>query len=72
MIKVKTDGVKTNVYIDGVEVTGVRAITFCHEECGKVPVLKIHLNASDLELDAEMIPELPDAFKAFYEKRSLL
>lgn len=65
-IEIKIDGVNTKMLIDGKELKGVRSYCLSHDSETKVPVLKINLLATDLSLDANMIPTLPEAYQEHY------
>lgn len=64
-ILIKTSGIRTELFIDGKKVNGVREITF-EKKAGEAPVVCVDLKAVDMEIDGELIPELPEVFKPFY------
>lgn len=64
-ILIKTSGIRTELFIDGKKVDGMRKITF-EKKAGEVPVVCVDLKATDMEIDGELIPELPEVFKPFY------
>ena len=67
-IRIKTDGILATIEINGKELEGVRHMSF-EMEGGKnrLPVLKLDLIATDMEIDTACIPELPEVFEEFYE-----
>lgn len=64
-ILIKTSGIKTELFIDGKKVNKVRKIAF-EKKAGEAPVVCVDLLATDMEIDGELIPELPEIFKPFY------
>lgn len=69
-IKIETDGVLTSVLVDGQLLRGVRAIEFKQSsDVDRTPVLRIDLIATDMELDAVVIPALPEIYRPFYVER---
>lgn len=64
-ILIKTSGIKTELFIDGKKVNKVRKIAF-EKKAGEAPVVCVDLVATDMEIDGELIPELPEVFKPFY------
>ncbi len=60
----------TEVFIDGKKVKGVRKVSFC-KKAGTIPTLQMELLATDMEIDAEVIPALPEVFRPFYCKKCL-
>lgn len=67
-ILIKTDGMKSEVFVDGKKIEGVIALRFFHDnrENRGTPILQIDLFASNVTLDAEMLPALPEPFNGFY------
>lgn len=59
----------TEIFIDGKKVKGVRKVSFC-KTAGTLPILQLDLLATDMEIDAAMIPALPEIFKPFYVERN--
>ena len=69
-IKIETTGIITRIFVDGQELKGVRAIEFKHSaDTNRNPVLSIDLIASDMEIDAVLVPELPEIYKPFYKEK---
>lgn len=67
-IEIKTKGCKTEVFVDGEKMHGVRKVSFGHQ-AGIAPILHIDLIATDMEVDAYTIPALPEIFQPFYEEK---
>lgn len=68
-ILITTDGImNTKIMVDGKELRGVRGVSFSqsYKENHGLPILSIDLNATDVTLDAKMLPELPEPFKGNY------
>ena len=62
-ILIQTDGIQnTKVFVDGKELTGVAGIKFLqnYKENKGLPVLQIDLKATNVTLDAKMLPALPE------------
>lgn len=68
-IEIKQRGMKTEVFINGNKVDGVRKVGFEHD-CSHKPVLHLELLATDMAVDCMRVPELPDVSKPFYVLRS--
>ena len=68
-IRIKTAGIKAKIFIDGVEIKGVRGYQLKHT-AGGLPILEVDLKAVDIEIDGDIIPTLPEIYKGFYEKRA--
>ena len=69
-IKIITQGTNcsTEVYVNGQKVEGVRKVYFKHE-AGESPIIQMEFLATDMAIDAKMIPALPEVLKPFYTKR---
>ena len=68
-ILMQTDGIQnTKVLVDGKELTGVAGIRFSqsYKENKGLPVLQIDLKATNVTLDAKMLPALPEPYKGQY------
>ncbi len=69
-IRIRTDGIiGTEILINGKRldgVTGFRFIQSCKENNG-LPRLQIDLKATDVTLEAKIIPEAPYPYSEFYE-----
>lgn len=65
-IVIKTNWAKTEIFVDGKKMEGVRGISFSKDRL-KMPVLSIDLLAADVTIDSYLIPELPEVFRGFYE-----
>ena len=68
-IQIKQDGIRTLVYMDGKQIHGVRGIYFERTAGNDFPNLMLDIIAADMELDCVSIPELPEVFKPFYERK---
>lgn len=68
-ILIQTDGIQnTKVFVDGKELTGVAGIKFSqnYKENKGLPVLQIDLKATNVTLDAKMLPALPEPYNGQY------
>lgn len=64
-ILIQTDGItKTKVIIDGKELEGVTGVRFSqsYKENSGLPILQIDMKATNVTLDAKMLPALPEPF----------
>ena len=69
-IEIKSRGIFGTVFVDGKEINDVRKVSYELSVDGKTPVVKLELLATDVAIDAkDVIPELPDVFKPFYERK---
>ena len=67
-IEIKTNNCRTEVFVDGEKLDGVRKVSF-ERKAGTAPILHIDLIATDMTIDAVMIPILPEVFRPFYESK---
>lgn len=68
-IIINTDGIMgTEILVDGKRLEGVVGIRFAqsYKENNGLPVLQIDLKATNVTLDAKMLPALPEPFKGRY------
>lgn len=68
-IKITTNGItKTEVEIGGKKLKGVTGIRFVqnYKENNGLPILQIDLKATNVEIDAKILPALPEPFNGFY------
>lgn len=68
-ILIQTDGItNTKIFIDGKELPGVAGVRFSqsYKENKGLPVLQIELKATNVTLDAKMLPALPEPYKGQY------
>lgn len=67
-IKIKSDGVFTQVYIDGRKVKGIRKVSFVRDinDMREVATVDISLSAEDLDIDGRFIPALPELYRPYY------
>lgn len=70
-ITIKTNGVFSEITVDGKKLEGVRGYSLSHDASG-IPQLQISLKASDVTVETIMIPELPELFSGFYVSRQEL
>lgn len=57
---------KTNIFIDGIDVSdAVTGIKFIHRG-GKHPVVEMELMGCDISVHSPQLPQLPEKFMAFY------
>lgn len=68
-VEIKADGAIGQVFIDGKKVAGVCGLKYEHS-VNQCPKLYLEMNVPDISIDAELIPELPDAFKSFYTRKT--
>lgn len=68
-IKIKQEGIRTLVYMDGEQIHGIRGIHFDRTVDGECPILKLDILATDMEIDCVAVPELPDVLKDFYVRK---
>lgn len=64
-ILIQTDGItKTKVIIDGKELESVTGVRFSqsYKENSGLPILQIDMKATNVTLDAKMLPALPEPF----------
>lgn len=71
MIKISSNanGI-TKVYQDGNELHGIKEVRFVHNAMDKLPHLLIEFSDDKVEIDAEIVPELPEFYKPFYERKA--
>lgn len=68
-VTITTDGItNTKVLVDGKELEGVTGVRFSqsYKENAGLPVLQIDLKATNVTLDAKMLPALPEPFCNHY------
>ena len=66
--QITTDGIKTDVFINGKEVEGIRKITIT-QEAGKNMNISFDLTADKLTINGNMLLKLPDAYEPFYTRK---
>lgn len=62
----------THVYQDGNELHGIKEVRFVHSALDMIPHLLIEFSDDKVEIDAHILPELPDFYKPFYERKPRL
>lgn len=68
-VEIRTKGPVGHVYINGKEVPDVRGYSISHF-AGSFPVFKLEIAANELVLNGDgFVPELPDIYKPFYERK---
>ena len=68
-VRISTNGItKTKIHIDGEELKGVTGVRFLqnYKENNGLPILQIDMQATNVELDAKMLPALPEPFSKHY------
>lgn len=68
-VRISTNGItRTKIYIDGEELKGVTGVRFLqnYKENNGLPILQIDMQATNVELDAKMLPALPEPFSKHY------
>lgn len=60
----------TKVYQDGNELHGIKEVRFTQNAMDNVPHLLIEFAGDNVEMDLNIIPELPEFYKRFYKKRA--
>lgn len=68
-ILIQTDGItNTKILIDGKELPGVTGVRFSqsYKDNKGLPALQIELKATNVTLDAKMLPALPEPYKGQY------
>lgn len=73
-IKIITDGKKSEIFVDGKKLEGVIGYKVVHSTKDEhaLPRLQIDLRATNVTLDADMIPALPEPFSSFYVSKHKL
>ena len=62
----------TRVFQDGNEIKQIKEVRFSHSALDRQPTLLILFAEDKIEIDARMVPDLPDFYKPFYERKSEL
>ena len=65
-IVIKTDWVSTEIFVNGKRLERVKKVSFSKDGMN-MPVLSIDLVATDVTIDSNVIPELPEVFRGYYE-----
>lgn len=60
----------TRVFQDGNEIKHIREVRFIHNALDKKPQLLISFAEDKIEIDAKVVPDLPEFYKPFYELKS--
>lgn len=68
MYKIVTKNGTTHLYQDGVELHGIKSISFTHDALTDKPELKVIFSGDGIEIDAYCVPALPEFYKPFYKK----
>lgn len=73
-IVIKTDGTISELFVDGKKLEGVTNYYFTHDkrENNTLPKLLIELKATNITLDAKMLPTLPEPFSGHFVSISSL
>lgn len=59
----------TRVFQNGNELRGIKEVRFTHNAMDNIPRLLIEFSDDKVEIDTAIVPELPDFYKPFYEKK---
>ncbi len=59
----------THVFQDDKEIHGIKSISFTHDAMTDKPELKIIFANDNIEIDSYAVPNLPEFYKPFYEKK---
>lgn len=69
MIKIVSKGGITEIYQDGNPIRHVKEVCFRHNATNGKPELTLVISDDKVEIDAHIVPELPEFYKPFYKKR---
>ncbi len=70
MIKVVSEkNGTTHLFQNGEEIHGIKSISFTHDAMTDKPELRVIFANDDIEIDSYSIPNLPEFYKPFYEKK---
>lgn len=71
MIKISTgnNGI-TKVFQDGNELHRIKEVRFVHNALDDKPHLLIEFADDKVEIDANIVPDLPEFYKPFYERKA--
>lgn len=69
-IKIVSENGITKVFQNGVEIKGIKNVSFIHNAIDDKPELKIVFSNDGVEIDSCIIPELPEFYRGFYERKS--
>lgn len=70
-IEIRANGYQSKIFIDGVEVKGIRSYSIEHE-AGRKPILRVDLVATDVTVDCGgILPELPYPISQYYKKKDV-
>ncbi len=70
-IVIKTNGIHAKLYLNGKELLYVRGYSITHD-AANLPVLQISLTATDVTLEGDMLPALPEPYKDYYVSKEFL
>lgn len=59
----------THLFQDGNEIHGIKSISFTHDAMSDKPELKVIFANDNIEIDSLLVPELPEFYKPFYERK---
>lgn len=69
MYKIVTKNGTTHLYQDGIELHGIKSISFTHDAATDKPELKVIFSGDGIEIDACCVPALPEFYQAFYRQK---
>lgn len=68
-VHIENDMAFTKVFINGEQVEGVQFVEFKQSVEDDFPTLRLHLLCDRVTIDGGFIPQLPKAYRGFYEER---
>lgn len=69
-IQIKTDGCKASVLLDGKDISsGITEINFSLD-ASHIPTINFKFLATNMEIDTELVPELPECLEPFYKLKT--
>lgn len=68
-VEIKSEGTMTHVFVDGNEIHGVTHLSFERKVDDEIPILKLELLADNMTIDSQVMLDLPEVYKAFYEAK---
>lgn len=67
-LHIETDGTYAKISINGTEIHDVRSYEIRHDACN-IPILRLEINALNLDFETEWMPELPEPWCRWYEPK---
>lgn len=69
-IKIVSENGITKVFQNEIEIKGIKSVSFVHSATKDNPELQIIFSNDGVEIDTDIIPELPEFYHGFYERKS--